>query len=204
MNEQWKEVRGFPNYEISNLGVVRNKTTGNPLTIDHNKSNGVGRVFLSKGGRGTKRTRSISTLMNENWKYEWIKELDDDEECKECHGCPGWYITTKGRIFSTHYYRWVKPTKGGSYYWFVKYGSGKKGVSKGFPIHTLVGRTFFTEYQEGLLILHKEEGLPYPQINYLSNLWLGTWSDNNQDTWNKGRNPGKIGWKKVTHLQSSP
>jgi len=183
----WKPVRGFPNYEISNLGEVRNITTGKLCKVDRNLSTGDGRVFLYLSGRGTKRTRSISTLMRENWRYEWIKELDDDEECRKCHGCEGWYITTKGRIFSTHYYRWVKPSKGVSYYWSINY---KKTT---YPLHTLVGRTFLTEYQEGLLILHKEEELPYPQINYLSNLWVGTWSDNNQDTWNKGRN-------KVTHL----
>ena len=129
MNEEWRVIKEFPNYEISNLKVVRNITTGKLCKVDRNLSVGDGRVFLynipeggkRKGCGGKKYTRSISTLMRENWNYEWIKELDDDEECKECWGCKGWFITTKGRIYSTHYGRFIPPTKSHSYYWDINY-----------------------------------------------------------------------------------
>jgi hypothetical protein len=179
--QEWRVVRGFPNYEISNDGEVRNIITGKLCKVNENLTKGEGRVYLYES-KGVKKTRGISTLMCDNWKYEFIKDLEDDEECKECYGCKGWFITTKGRIFSTHYYRWLEPKHSHSYYWVVNY----KGTCH--PVHTLVGRTFCKDYQDGLLILHNEEELPYPMINYLSNLRVGTYSDNNKDTWDKGRN----------------
>ena len=43
------------------------------------------------------------------------------------------------------------------------------------------------EYEEGMLILHKDEALPFPEINYVENLWCGTQSDNRKDCVKKGR-----------------
>lgn len=42
-NEIWRKIKGFPEYEISNLGFVKNKKTGKILTI---KSNGFSRIVV--------------------------------------------------------------------------------------------------------------------------------------------------------------
>lgn len=54
-------------------------------------------------------------------------------------------------------------------------------------VHTLVGRNFLGDYEDGLFILHKDETLPNPEINYLDNLFVGTKLDNNRDAIRKGR-----------------
>ncbi len=48
--EKWKRVKGFPNYEVSNTGKVRNER-GALLHAYHN-SNGYLRVQLFSGGEG--------------------------------------------------------------------------------------------------------------------------------------------------------
>ena len=64
----------------------------------------------------------------------------------------------------------------------------KEGKRYNTNIHTLVGRAFLPGYKEGLLILHKNEDLSFPEINYADNLWVGTQSDNRKDCLVKGRN----------------
>lgn len=50
MNEQWKQIRGHDNYEVSNLGRVRNVTTGKILK-PYNDQRGYLRVDLSRDNR---------------------------------------------------------------------------------------------------------------------------------------------------------
>ena len=49
-----------------------------------------------------------------------------------------------------------------------------------------MGRNFLP-WKDGLFVLHKKETLPYPQINYLNNLWIGTKKDNSIDREEKNR-----------------
>lgn len=44
--EFWKEVRDHPNYEVSNLGNVRNKKTGRMLRANPNRPDGYHRVGI--------------------------------------------------------------------------------------------------------------------------------------------------------------
>ena len=50
MNEYWKTIEDFPNYEVSNLGQVRNKNTGRMLSQNDN-GQGYLHVGLWKNGR---------------------------------------------------------------------------------------------------------------------------------------------------------
>ena len=191
-NVMWKEVKGFPLYEISNTGVVRRRDNKRLCKVNKPVSRGEGRVFLYYAPK-KKRTISISTLMRENWRYEWIKDLEEGEEVRECYGYPGYFITDKGRVWSENAYNWLSINKHSkeTYYYLVRIG-GRGNSTR--SLSTLVGRTFLPDWKPGFLICHKNEELPFPQINWKDNLFVGTWSDNNKDTWNKGRNhhPGYL------------
>jgi hypothetical protein len=125
-------------------------------------------------------------------KYDFLHQLEEDEECKELKDYPGYFITTKGRVWSSikGKGRWLSSYKQGQYYWGVMVG-GKNGGNK--LIHQLVGRNFLNEYKIGLKILHKNENLDYPNINFLDNLYVGTQKDNivDKNIKNRGRHGGK-------------
>lgn len=127
---------------------------------------------------------SLSKLMRENWRYEWIKELEEGEEAKPLTGHSGYFITNRGRLWSEHWQQWNTPylsTNAPGYYWRINFGHSSA------DIHTLVGREFLTDYREGLLILHRSETLSFPQIVSADNLYVGTQSVNNRDCVEKGR-----------------
>jgi len=48
-----------------------------------------------------------------------------------------------------------------------------------------------------MFILHKDETLPYPQINYIDNLYVGTNGDNMKDMWEKQRRECNLGQRRV-------
>ena len=79
-------------------------------------------------------------------KYDFIHQLEDDEECKELKDYPGYFITTKGRVWSSikGKGRWLSQYKQGKYYWGAQIG-GKSGGNK--LIHQLVGRNFLKEFE---------------------------------------------------------
>jgi hypothetical protein len=128
-------------------------------------------------------------------KYDFIQYLEDGEECKEIPGHSGYFITTRGRVYNSKKKKWLNPVLQKTYkdtrrnklpqhkrYYYHCYLDGKQ-----HRIHLLVGRNFLPEYKKGLFILHKDETLSYPEINYLENLFVGTNSDNMKDMWSKGR-----------------
>lgn len=124
--------------------------------------------------------------------FEWINQLEDDESVTPVIGFPGYFITDKGRLYSTNSQRWIKSRlmcktkrRQNPYTYEVKLWKDKRNHST--HIHTLVGRHFCEGYEEGLYILHRDETLPYPQINYKENLFVGTQKDNNKDKLTKGR-----------------
>ena len=173
MSNIWKPVRGFPLYEISNMGEVRNSKTRKTLTLCIKKNTSCYKL--------QRKEVSLSKLMGENHPYEWIKYLEEGEEVKPLKEYSGYFITSLGRVWSMKHYKFLNPNNFRSYYYTTKI------YDKQVRIHTLVGRAFLPEYREGLFILHKEETLPYPQINYVENLWVGTSADNSRDRERKGR-----------------
>jgi hypothetical protein len=118
--------------------------------------------------------------------YGWVEFLFDEEEAKPIKNCPGYFITNLGRIWSNRKKKWIKPTKDKKYYWSVTLRD-QENKRIGLKVHTLVGRHFLSEYEPGLFILHKKETLLFPEINFVSNLWVGTNQDNIIDMYNKNR-----------------
>ena len=120
-------------------------------------------------------------------KYEFIKYLEEGEECKELLEYPNRFITTRGRVWCNKHQKWLKQKLverscgENSYYYRTWVGY----------THRLVGRYFLPEYKKGLFILHKVETLSYPEINFVENLWVGNNSDNMKDMWRKGRRSKK-------------
>ena len=96
-----------------------------------------------------------------------------------------WISYQKWRIFKK-YDRWITPQKIHSHYWgvYLRSGEGKRNCH---ALHTLVGRHFLPDYEEGMDICHHDETLPYPEINYSYNLWAGTRKNNQRDMIQKGR-----------------
>jgi len=111
----------------------------------------------------------------------WFMNLQEGEVALPIEGFPEYLITNRGRVWSNISDRWLKPGKFNLYYHRVNMG-GRLQL-----LHTLVGRHFLPEYEEGLCILHKDETLPYPNVNFVENLWVGTHQQNAEDRERKGR-----------------
>lgn len=175
--EHWKPVPGYETYLVSPDGTVYN--TARPNVAPKNQ------VQYNLYRNGKKQSFRRTALLKLVYPYEWIKDLADDEEAKPVRDCPGYYVTSKGRFFSSYYYKWLTPTPWNRppFYYYVVH---LKGPAARY-VHTLVGRHFLPDWRPGLLILHKDETLPYPQINAVSNLWVGTHGDNVRDAIRKGR-----------------
>jgi hypothetical protein len=184
--ETWRQIKGYtsPKYYISNLGrVYVDGKRKQFLKPQKHKSTSSLQVRLFDGVNRKYKKHNIKGLMREYFKFEFIKYLDDDEECKELKDYPGYFITTKGRVWSsfTQKFKTIHP----HHRYYHQLCVGKRGNTH--QIHKLVGRTFLEDYKPGLIILHKDETLPYPDIHFLNNLWVGTYQDNVDDMIQKGR-----------------
>lgn len=117
--------------------------------------------------------------------------LEAGEDYKEFR--PGYYITTRGRCWNVKKGKWMvfrldeKRGWGTDNYYYRNW--------LGYA-HTIVGRAFLPDYEKGKFILHKDETLPFPEINYVENLWVGTNSDNMKDMWAKRRRECNLGNRK--------
>jgi hypothetical protein len=185
----WKPISSLEDrYEIcletKEVRIVKNKKL---LKLNkqgyYNSSWGLG--FSGKKYRWG---RSVNSLMDEVFPFWWIQKLNEDEECTEIKNFSGYYITNQGKIYSIYAHKWTEGKYKFPYYYSVELY--KNGIKFKQHIHTLIGRHFLKEYQKGMLILHKDETLPYPQINYPDNLWVGNCKDNNVDRCKKGRSGG--------------
>jgi hypothetical protein len=172
LDEIWVPVKSHPLYEVSNLGRVRNITTG-----DYKRTKPT--ALLMKEGQRQSVSWSYYRLMKEHFPYEWIKELEDDEECKEHSTHKGYFITTQGRVFSLHSYKWCKV-----------------GLVKNFPypritihsapklIHILLAETFIPNPHNHPDVLHQND----VKTDYrLSNLRWGNDVMNWEDALRNGR-----------------
>ena len=173
--EQWKQ-HNLIGYMVSNLGRIKSNTKFGEKLIDRERYHMYDRC--NKKRVCVKRV----TLLKEYWCYEFIKYLDDDEECKEIKNKKGYFITTKGRVWSSRGQCFMKITDSPVHYY---HSIGITGTT--YMIHQLVGRTFLEDYREGLCILHRDESLPYPEIDFVENLWVGSQNDNMKDCRKKNR-----------------
>ena len=115
---------------------------------------------------------------------------------------PDYSITPEGQVWSHKSNRFLKPFRfiPKPYYHIVKLWNQAEGKRRNCYVHTLVGKTFLP-YVEGALICHKDEELPFPQIHFLENLWVGNTSDNMKDCSEKGRHGNRH--KKGSHRTTS-
>ena len=175
----YKEIPSFPRYKISKEGEVISKNN----RILAKKGKLKNQVHLRNGKVFTV---AIKRLLAETWFIDdWMNQLDPDEDWKEIDGYNDYIITSKGKVWSKKSLIWLQPCASHLYYWAVNLS--KNGKATGYNIHMLVGRHFLPDYKEGLDILHYDEELSYPQINYVGNLWCGTNDDNIRDKVKKGR-----------------
>ena len=98
-----------------------------------------------------------------------------------------YYVTSYGRVArmsKTKGIKWMtitKSTNPNGYYYQVRLPWTTVNV------HRLVGSAFLPDFQENLLVCHKQEELPVEYINRVDNLFMGTPSDNLRDAYSKGR-----------------
>jgi hypothetical protein len=143
---------------------------------------------LGKEGEKHRWGRSVKSLLSECFPFWWIRELNDGEECKSVDGFPGYYITTWGRVYSDRTNGFLKLQPEPPYYYCYNLYKGEtRHKTYG---HTLVGRNFLPDWEPGLSVLHRDETLPFPEINHPENLWVGTCGENNTDRHQKGRTRG--------------
>jgi len=112
-------------------------------------------------------------------------DLQEGEVALPIEGFPEYFITNRGRVWSNMSNRWLTPSPWRRYYYGII--MRKEGKTYARNIHRLVGTHFLPEYKEGLWILHKDETLPYPDIHFVENLWVGTSQQNVIDRDRKGR-----------------
>lgn len=81
MQEIWKNTK-YDNYEISNLGNIRNKTTKRIRALSVNKSNGYYKCLLSLGEAGKTATVYAHRLVAE----AFIANLDNKPQVNHIDG----------------------------------------------------------------------------------------------------------------------
>ena len=191
----YKDIPFYPGYKISKEGEVIGKM-GKPLRPYR------GRVCLSREKKYLKRT--LKSLLAETWFIDdWKNQLETGEEWKVIDGFDDYIITSKGRVWSKIIIDWMTPQNVERYYWKIALRRNGRAYSR--KITTLVGRHFLPDYQQGLDILHKNEKLPFPEINWVDNLWVGTTQSNVDDMHLKERYSGynQYGYVGVTHTGSN-
>jgi hypothetical protein len=58
MREEWREILEFPNYSVSNTGLVRNEETGREM-VRHVNQRGIENVSFNRRGRQYKRSVTV-------------------------------------------------------------------------------------------------------------------------------------------------
>lgn len=175
----YKQIDDLP-YSVSNTGEVRNNRTGKVLKPYSGVSKSATYTFCVDL---QKQYLSLVALMRKYWRYEFIKDLADDEECKPLRNHSDYFITSKGRVFSLKTYSWLQANKSTRIYYHTHHSIDGNLMAT----HRLVGRHFLPDFREDLNVLHTDEDLPSHLVNCVENLWLGTQQDNNDDKISKGR-----------------
>ena len=88
MTEEWRKIKGFDNYEVSNKGNVRNIKTNRLLKIAYQPS---GYAIVSLRANGTTRTSAVNRLVmnafnpiedDQNVRYD-VVHMDNDKRNNE-------------------------------------------------------------------------------------------------------------------------
>lgn len=142
-------------------------------------------------GLGYGQVRSIYNKTHWGYSADWSSYLDlEGEEWMPVQGYEDIYIiSNKGRLKNilTGKMRSPQAQSRQSYHHTYSFQRGRNAPPVGYTVSCLVGRHFLKEYKPGLCICHKDETLPFPEIHWVDNLWVGTQSENIKDMWSKGR-----------------
>lgn len=122
---------------------------------------------------------------------EDMRSADDDyadEQWAEVKEDSNYYVSTKGRIWSTITNTILKtyPHKNGYPMVSIK---NKNGVYRKHCIHRLMGNAFFNNIDGSLLVRHLDDD---PENNIIENLALGTQSDNMYDCVKNGHRKNMV------------
>lgn len=108
MQAEWREILEFPNYSVSDTGLVRNEDTGNYMTLHVNQR---GIVNVSFNRRGEQHKRSVSVLVAtafvktaRSLTFDTPINLDGDRSNNNASNLlwrPRWYATEYFRQFKT-------------------------------------------------------------------------------------------------------
>jgi len=129
-----------------------------------------------------------------------VMDLQEGEVAVPIEEFPEYFITNRGRVWSTRSNSWLKSSHQTGYYYRVKLR--KEGEAYTRHIHRLVGLHFLPVVNvKGMFICHKDETLPLPEINFVENLWVGNQKENQIDREEKGR--GNRGRKRGPHTEET-
>ena len=181
--EIWKDIKEFPDYQLSNLGNVWSKVTSNMLKPNKNQV----RLYTKENPKGN--CRSINKM---------LKQLFSEEIEEEFKQIPNWerYSISKcGKVKDNKQGIIVEPyLKPDGYLTVTLMSKSKKGIMK--HLHVLLAETFIPNPNNLPQVHHKDVN---KLNNNLSNLEWVTIMENTQSK-NQNRSIGcvfenKDGWK---------
>jgi hypothetical protein len=181
--EIWKDIKEFPDYQISNLGNVWSKVTSKLLKPDKNQV----RLYIKGNPKGS--CRSINKLL----KQIFTEDIGDDFT-----PIPNWErysISKSGKVRDNIQGINIEPyLKNDGYLALTLMGKSEKGNMK--HLHVLLAETFIPNPDNLPQVHHKDVN---KSNNNLSNLQWVTIMENTQSK-NQNRSIGNIfekkdGWK---------
>lgn len=166
-NEEWKNVKNFPDYSISNSGKIKNIETGEIIKGHLKNSNHLVRIIDIDGKRRDKIMKYLvaetfienpnnykyvehidSNKLNNNYSnLKWIKQKnknkgkffgDEDEEWKIISENNNYEVSNKGNVRNNHTKELIKSRKNRGGYILVSL----KGKKRNNLVHTLVAKAF--------------------------------------------------------------
>lgn len=113
ITEEWRTIEEFPYHQVSNLGRVRSVIPNREkvLTLHRNKK---GTFYSIHYNKITKRFHP-NKLISKYWKYEFIKYLEEGEECREIKNHSNYFITSQGRVWNNWKQEWIQGYIRGGY-----------------------------------------------------------------------------------------
>ena len=172
------KIVGFDGYIFKDNEVV--SPSGKTLTKVHTKHGTYQYKMKRNDGKWTSVTESTLKSLTNN-------SLLVPSTAKEIPGYSGYFIDTDGTVYS--FSRTYPDGK------ILNHGIDTKGYpnikinKKKVSIHSLLAITFIMEdyVKKGLCCMHKDDN----KLNcHLNNLAIGTYSQNNKDSYKRGCNPG--------------